>query len=109
MRFCLSSTVRLSGYKASIFLHPANKEKVLRVHKDSGGVRASSLLLLVLGPSHGTWHVGVLLHVLAVRPDRPQLTHEGALIAVVKLAQLGLDGLGGLLSLVEGNATVRFS
>jgi hypothetical protein len=58
-------------------------------------------------PSHDTWHLGLLLNVLAVAEDRPELTVEGAFILVVQFAKHGLDGLGSILSVVEGNATVN--
>lgn len=64
------------------------------------------LVLLEVGPPHRTWHVGVLLDVLARGEHGPQLAEERAVVAVVELAELRPDGLGGLLSLVEGNATV---
>lgn len=62
-------------------------------------------LPLVLVPSHDTRHLGLLLNVLAVAEDRPELTVEGALVLVVQVAKHGLDGLGSILSVVEGNAT----
>lgn len=65
----------------------------------------SDLLRLDVRPPHGARRVGVLLDVLAGRPDGPELAEERALVAVVEVAQLGLDGVCGLLGLVERDAT----
>ena len=43
--------------------------------------------------------------ILALGEVAPELAQEGSLIAVVQVAKHGLDGLGGLSSIVEGNAT----
>lgn len=61
---------------------------------------------LVLSPLQRTGHRGVCLDILALREGRPQLADEGALLAVVQVAQQRLDGLGGLLSLIEGDSPV---
>ena len=39
----------------------------------------------------------------------PQLSEEAAVVAEVEVAEERLDGLGGLLSVVEGNAAVMES
>lgn len=66
-----------------------------------------SLVLLDVGPPQSTGDVGVLFDVLAGREDGPQLAEEGAVVAVVQLAELGRDGVGSLLGPVKGNATGR--
>lgn len=57
-------------------------------------------------PSHDTGHLGLVLNVLAVVEDGPELTVEGALVLVVQVAEHGLDGLGGVLGVVEGDTAV---
>lgn len=42
--------------------------------------------------------------VLQLSEARPELTYEGAVVAVVEVAEDGLDGLGGFLGVVEGDA-----
>lgn len=43
--------------------------------------------------------------ILALGKVAPELAQEGSLIAVVQVANHGLNGLGGLASIVEGDAT----
>lgn len=61
------------------------------------------LVVLQIRPAHGAGNVRVLLDVLAGREHLPQLAKEGSVVAVVKLAKLRLDGVGGLLCAVEGD------
>lgn len=68
----------------------------------------ADLVLLEVGPPQSTRDIGVLLDVLAGREDGPQLAEEGPVVAVVQLAELGRDGVGGLLGAVEGNTAVSF-
>ena len=58
---------------------------------------------LVLSPYQSAGASGVRFNVLASRPGRPQLPNEGASLAVVVIADYGLNRLGGLLGVVKGN------
>lgn len=46
-----------------------------------------------------------MLDVLEGAEDGPQLTEEAAVVVAVVVTDDGLDSLGGLVSLVEGNLT----
>lgn len=61
-------------------------------------------LRALLSPPHGTRLVRVLLYVLAGVESRPERAHEGMVITVVEVSEKRLDGPGGLLSVVEGDA-----
>ncbi len=63
----------------------------------------SSLNLVELDPLHGSGSLGVFLDVSAGSEGRPQRAEERASVGMVEGAKHGLDGLGGLLSLVKGN------
>jgi len=64
------------------------------------------LFLAVLAPDQGARDDRVGLDVFAGVPSVPQLADEGAGLLVVVAADDGLDGLGGGLGVVEGNAAV---
>lgn len=51
--------------------------------------------------------VRVALNIFALAEGVPERSKERSGLAVVEVANDGQDGLGGFLSLVEGNATVR--
>lgn len=59
----------------------------------------------LLRPAHGTRASGVKLNILERAEDGPELAEEVAVVSDVVLANHGHDSLGGLISLVEGNAT----
>lgn len=59
--------------------------------------------LLALGPLESARRGGIGLDVLAGGEGLPERAEERALLLVVKVADHGLDGLGGLLGLVEGD------
>ena len=61
---------------------------------------------LVLGPPQRTRRVGVLLNISKRREGLPELANERAAVVVVEIAEDGLDGLGGFLGVVEGDAAV---
>jgi hypothetical protein len=46
----------------------------------------------------------VRLDILALREVGPQLAQEAPVVAAVQVSEDGFDGLGGLLSVVEGDA-----
>jgi hypothetical protein len=46
-----------------------------------------------------------VLNILEAAEDGPELTQEVAVVVAVVVADDGLDGLGGLVSLVEGDLT----
>lgn len=48
-----------------------------------------------------------MLDVLERAEDGPQLAQEASVVVAVVVADDGLDGLGGLVSLVEGDLTAR--
>jgi hypothetical protein len=48
-----------------------------------------------------------VLDVLEAAEDGPQLAQEAAIVVAVVVADDGLDGLGSLVSLVEGDLTRR--
>jgi len=48
-----------------------------------------------------------VLDVLEGAEDGPQLAQEASVVVAVVVADDGLDGLGGLVSLVEGDLTTR--
>jgi hypothetical protein len=50
-----------------------------------------------------------VLDVLEGTKDVPELTDEVAVVVAVVVADDGLDGLGGLVSLVEGDLTAMLS
>ena len=56
-----------------------------------------------MGPAHLARRRGVRHDVLALGEGGPQTVKEGVL-AVVEIAEEGLDGLGGLIGVVEGDA-----
>lgn len=72
-------------------------------------VGADSRGALLLGPAHGTLLGGVVLDVLERAKDGPQLADEVALVVVVEVSEEGLDGLGSLVGLVEGDAAETWS
>lgn len=57
-------------------------------------------------PLHDAGSLGVLLDVLTVVEDGPQLAVEGSLVAMVQVADDWLDGLGGFFGVVERNAAI---
>lgn len=63
---------------------------------------ARLLVLLGLGPAHLAL-VALGHDVLALVERGPQLVEEGV-VAVVEVAEEGLDGLGSLVGVVEGDA-----
>lgn len=50
-----------------------------------------------------------MLDVLEAAKDGPELAKEAAVVVAVVVADDGLDGLGGLVSLVEGDLTAMGS
>ena len=46
-----------------------------------------------------------MLDVLERAEDGPQLTEEAAVVVAVVVTDDGLDGLGGLVSLIKGDLT----
>lgn len=50
-----------------------------------------------------------MLDVLERAKDGPQLADEVALVVVVEVSEEGLDGLGSLVGLVEGDAAETWS
>lgn len=63
--------------------------------------------LLGLGPLQRTRHRRVGLDVLALGPRLPELAEEAPRVLVVQVSEERLDGLGGLLSAVEGDSPVK--
>ena len=60
---------------------------------------------LLLGPAHSTGDGRVVFDVLEGAEDGPQLSEEVAVVVAVVVTDDGLDSLGGLVSLVEGDLT----
>lgn len=60
-------------------------------------------LLGLVGPAHGSGDSRVLLDVLAASEGGPERSEERVVLAVVQVTKNRHDGLGGLLSAVEGN------
>lgn len=58
-------------------------------------------------PLQSTRSRGIGLDVQALAEHLPELAHEATLIAAVEVAKQGLDGLGSLLSVIEGDAARR--
>jgi hypothetical protein len=58
-------------------------------------------------PGQSTGPGLILVDKLAGRPHGPQLSQEATVIATVQISKHGLEGKGGLLSIIKGNATVR--
>lgn len=52
---------------------------------------------------HNPRKILVRLDILALRKIGPQLAQEAPVIAAVQVSEDGFDGLGGLLSVVEGD------
>lgn len=62
--------------------------------------------LSLLGPLQSTRLRGVRLDILALGEGRPQLAEEGPVVTMVQVSEQRLDGLGCLLSMVEGDSPV---
>lgn len=66
-------------------------------------------LLGLLHPLQGARARAVVINVSQRGEARPELAHERAVVAVVQITQNGLDGFGGLLGIIEGDATIGVS
>jgi hypothetical protein len=52
---------------------------------------------------------GVVLDVIEATKDAPELTQEVTVVVTIVVADNGLDGLSGLISLIERDLTIMVS
>lgn len=109
----LSSTVYGLSSKIHVFrksyIGSENNAEHIDLDSISKRERGGNDLLVLhgVGPAHLAGRRGVGNDVLAVVEGGPQAVEEGVL-AVVEVAQEGLDGLGGFVGIVEGDFAAAY-